>query len=353
MQVWHTKTTHPYIHPCIADILRDGDLFVDIETTGLSRAKHAVYLIGTAAPCGDGLFELRQFFAERTSEEKDVLAAFSELLKNGAYRRIITFNGARFDLPFLDARAKKHDVSFDLSECASFDIYKELTARKEFFQLPNYRQKTVEQFLGIAREDAYSGGELIRVYLDYEKQPTTHALDLLKLHNYEDVLGMIDLLSVFSYDALFTQPPCVRSAKICEYRELTGSTAQELLVTLTPPQPLVGALSSVHPVSGVYLRTGENGNVLRMRIPLYDSCVRIYYPDYKNYEYLPAEDMAIHKSLSACVDRSHKEKATPETCYTRVAVTDDFIHSDRLSQYIAHALADYACFSKKKDLFLT
>ncbi len=353
MQTWQTHAKHPYIHPCIGAILQDGDLFVDIETTGLSRAKHPIYLIGTAAPCGDGAYELCQFFAETRAQEPEILSAFHTYLSDGAYRRIITFNGNRFDLPYLSARAEKYGIPLALDALASFDIYKELTARKDFFQLQNYRQKTVEQFLGIARADMCDGGELIPVYLGYEKQPDAHALQLLKLHNYEDVLGMTELLSVFSYDALFQQPPVIHDAELSEYRTLDGSAAQELLLTLTPPQPLVGALSSRQPYSGIYLRTSADGMELRMRVPIYDGFVRLYYPDHKNYEYLPAEDMAIHKSLSACVDRSHKEKATPETCYTRVAVTDEFLHSDRLSQYVSHVLANYTCFSKKKDLLRT
>ena len=49
-------------------------------------------------------------------------------------------------------------------------------------------------------------------------------------------------------------------------------------------------------------------------------CIRdrkYFYPDYKNYSYLPDEDYAIHKSCAIYVDKAHRVPARPETCYTR------------------------------------
>lgn len=350
MQHWKESVKHSYIHPVIGDILCAGDLFVDIETTGLSRARNPIYLIGAAAAAGDGSFVVHQFFADTQAQESDILASFADYLSAGSFRRVITFNGTRFDLPYLTHRAARYGITLPLEQPEHLDIYKELVLRKELFQLQNYRQKTVEEFLQLHRDDKYNGGELIRVYLDYEKQPDETRLQLLKLHNYEDVLGMIDLLAIFAYDKMFAEPPVIANAAVCTYNDLGGAVDQELIVTLTPPRPLPGILSSRQPLSGIYLRSSADGSSLRLRIPLYDGMARLYYADYKNYEYLPEEDMAIHKSLSACVDPAHKQKATPETCYTRVAVTDDFLHSTQLAQYVSHMLSGY-CFSKKNDLF--
>ena len=48
MQIWTDKCPLHPIHPVITRLLRPGDLFLDIETTGLSRARHQIYLIGMA-----------------------------------------------------------------------------------------------------------------------------------------------------------------------------------------------------------------------------------------------------------------------------------------------------------------
>ena len=206
MQIWTDHQPLHYIHPIIRDILRPGDLFLDIETTGLARARHQIYLIGMATLVDNNNIYVNQMFADRPEDESALLSGFSESLQNMQVKRIITFNGNRFDLPFLLARAKFHSVPLDFEAFELFDIYKEVVSRKNMLQFQDYRQKTVEQFLGIDREDQYSGGELIKVYENYVRCPDNESAQLLKLHNYEDVLGMIDLLSVFAYDEFFSSP---------------------------------------------------------------------------------------------------------------------------------------------------
>ena len=45
--------------------------------------------------------------------------------------------------------------------------------------------------------------------------------------------------------------------------------------------------------------------------------LKYFYSNYKDYYYLPQEDMAIHKSLATFVDKDFREKAKPENCYTK------------------------------------
>jgi hypothetical protein len=56
---------------------------------------------------------------------------------------------------------------------------------------------------------------------------------------------------------------------------------------------------------------------LTVRIPLYLGDFFHFYEDYKNYYYLPKEDMAIHKSVGSYVDREYRRQATASTCYTK------------------------------------
>ncbi len=320
-------------------ILRTGDLFVDIETTGLSRSRHQIYLIGLAFYAGGTSFEMHQFFADKPSDEPELLRCFSAYLENAGVRRIITFNGNSFDLPFLCARAAffGNGLCFDAYEL--FDIYKECRRRKNMLQLQSYRQKALEQFLGIDREDLYSGGELIKVYENYTKAPSESDAHLLQLHNYEDVQNMYRLLDIFAYDRLFSCEASVDCVSIEPYTQLDGSPSEELIAVLHAPCILPGELSVRHPVSGVYLRT--HADRVHVRIPLYQRMARMYFPDYKNYFYLPSEDMAVHKSIAACVDPAYRQKATPETCYSRVAVTDVFLSSAQFAEYMTHILRSF------------
>ncbi len=339
MQTWTENCLIHAIHPIIPKLIEPGDLFLDIETTGLSRSRHQIYLIGMATVIDRNHIYVSQLFADYPEDETALLAHFSDELHASNIKRIITFNGNSFDLPFLLERSKVCAVPLDFDDFELFDIYKEVVSRKNMLQLQNYRQKTVEQFLGIDREDKYTGGELIKVYENYVRHPDKDAAYLLKLHNYEDVLGMIDLLAVFAYDEFFSSPAHVISASVESYTDVDGNPAEELITVLTPPSVLPGCLSCTQPVTGAYLHA--SGDHVRLRVPLYQGMARLYYLDYKNYYYLPAEDMAIHKSVATYVDKAHKQKATPETCYSKVAVTDEFLHSDRLEEYLTHVLRSF------------
>lgn len=334
-----TRPLHA-IHPIIPELLRPGDLFLDIETTGLSRSRHRIYLIGMASVVDHNNIYVNQLFADCPEDEAVLLTRFANIMQTTEIRRIITFNGNSFDLPFLLARAALHSVPLSFETFELFDIYKEVTRRKNMLQLQNYRQKTVEQFLGIDREDKYSGGDLIKVYENYVRHPDEEAAQLLWLHNYEDVLGMIDLLAVFAYDELFSSPAHVVSASVEQYNDLEDNPSEELIAVLTPPCTLPGCLSCTQPVTGAYLHAA--GDHVRLRVPLYQGMARLYYLDYKNYYYLPAEDIAIHKSVATYVDKAHREKATPETCYSKVAVDDAFLHSEKLAEYLTHVLGGFS-----------
>ena len=54
-----------------------------------------------------------------------------------------------------------------------------------------------------------------------------------------------------------------------------------------------------------------------MKVPLYTEVMKYFYANYKDYYFLPEEDMAVHKYLSSYVEKSRRVQAKPETCYTR------------------------------------
>lgn len=54
-----------------------------------------------------------------------------------------------------------------------------------------------------------------------------------------------------------------------------------------------------------------------MRAEIFEGEMRHFYSDYKNYYYLPKEDMAIHKSVAAYVDHEYREKCKAYNCYVR------------------------------------
>ena len=63
----------------------------------------------------------------------------------------------------------------------------------------------------------------------------------------------------------------------------------------------------------VMLQLSEEHAILT--IPVINDVLKYYYPNYKDYYYLPKEDKAIHKSVGIYVEKEYRKKATADTAY--------------------------------------
>lgn len=292
----------------LSDMVPPKSLLFDIETTGFSPKSSIVYLIGAAWFEGQEIV-IKQFFAETQDEEPRLLLQFQELAWQ--FDTLISFNGTGFDIPFLEGRMEAFDC---ISNKKQIDLYKDIRSYKHIFHLENYKQKTIEKFWGIGRQDdACTGGELIPVYKEYQKQAEGHLLQLLLQHNYEDILGLASLLSFYSVDAIFKGNFSPGSCSCSNYRKLDGQTGIECCITCQPGVPLpITCSCNCHEY---YLHISKNK--LFFRVPAYVGSLKFFYPNYKDYYYLPQEDMAIHKSVAAYVDKAHRTKAKASNCYQK------------------------------------
>lgn len=319
MKTWQSKAPLPTGFPPFKEFFTESALFLDIETTGLSPAHSQIYLIGCACQ-KEGSLWVTQFFSECPQEEPDILSAFLGYLL--PFDTVITYNGQSFDLPFLAARCACHCIPEPFQTLRHIDLFRQLSRYRHILKLPDMKQKTLEHFLGICREDTYTGKELIQLYNAYAAsaaqtgaEPPTEKASLLKLHNYEDILGMANLLPALAYGRLFegdfhATPP---SQNI--YAGYNGSQAMEWILPLRLDSPLPMRFSFGKPP--VYL-TGFGSNA-KLAVKAFQGELKYFYPNPKEYYYLPAEDTAIHKSVGSYVDKNYRTQATAATCYTRKA----------------------------------
>ena len=132
----------------------DGFVFFDIETTGLSSKTSFIYLICLAIRENDSI-NIHQFLAQNRSDEADLLAAFYAMLHPSDI--LVTFNGAGFDIPFINARSRSYpSLHNDLSSYEQIDLYRLSANYAHLFHLPDKKQKSIERFLSISREDQYT-----------------------------------------------------------------------------------------------------------------------------------------------------------------------------------------------------
>lgn len=181
--------------PCSADDL----LFVDIETTGLSSST-PLFLIGSlhnGNRDGNGA-QLELFLARTLAEERAAIAAFLDLVPG---KILVTFNGKRFDWPFIEGRALRKGLGVpDLA--GHFDLLHH--ARSKWKALvPNCRLQTLEYYLcSRKREGDVASSKIPDQYLEFAEiyeagGRGTPLMAPIVHHNTWDVLTMADLLRRF------------------------------------------------------------------------------------------------------------------------------------------------------------
>ncbi|MCI8495731.1 MAG: ribonuclease H-like domain-containing protein [Lachnospiraceae bacterium] len=296
--------------PISWELFTESSIFFDIETTGFSQEYTQVYLIG----CGtrqDNTLHITQFFAENSQAEPEILSAFLQMISQ--YKSLISFHGLRFDIPYIKGRCRHYGIRENLDDFPHLDLFKQFYKCKSILKLPNRKQKTFEAFLGINRKDLYTGRDLIKIYKEYEIHPSPESNSLLFLHNYEDILGMTNLLSLFAYHRLFQGQFQVVSYEQNIYETYNGGQASEFVLTLSldyaVPKPFSFDMESF------YLKGYEKQ--AKLKIPIFQGELKYFYPNYKDYYYLPEEDRAIHKSIALYVDKAFRTKAKAATCYNR------------------------------------
>jgi len=158
--------------------------YLDIETTGLSRTYAELTVVGIGFEHGDS-FECIQLVGDRITP-----GAIVRLLKRAPV--FYTYNGARFDLPFIKAR-----LGVNLADYTGHrDLMYQCWNRKLFGGL-----KVVETTLGIARQTKGIDGRMaVRLWYQYLNNYDRQALALLLRYNAEDVRNLMVLRKKLGID---------------------------------------------------------------------------------------------------------------------------------------------------------
>lgn len=348
-------------------------LFFDTETTGLSARSAGLYLIGVLT-YDHGHWTLLQYFCEDVADEPAVLQAFFELLSTK--KILISYNGDGFDIPFLRHMVEQYGLPYSFDTVESFDLFKKFRPLKHLLGLPDLKLKSCERFLGIDREDRFTGGELIEVYFEWQKTKAPALLDTLLLHNAEDIANLPNLLPLLRYRSL---PHSDFQLRAHERLQDGGTPLVHLSFTLLSPmspsahapaenatreatearrlhctdagendtrEVMAGrrqhcsgagengtreatddrrlhwpALTLPRPMDlrGDFWALHAEGSAVELYVQLFEGERKLFFADFEHYYYLPAEDQVIHQSLAEFVDRSARKKACARNCYQRVS----------------------------------
>lgn len=286
-------------------------LFFDIETTGFAAKDTTLYLIGALWYEEDHI-RIIQWFNDDGDSENEILTAFNNFCKD--FSHLVHFNGLGFDIPYLRQKADLLNVPLTADkELTQIDIYKEIRSYKKILALDNMKQVSIEGYLGIDRQDTYSGKELIHIYQKYAARPDNGLEQLLLLHNHDDLLGMPQISKILNYKAFFEK------IEISSIETKIDENKCIFTFTYEKTADLPRRISLSH--NGFYLNASGQKAVLF--IPIICGTLKHYFKDYKNYYYLPKEDMAIHKSIALYVEPENRIKAAKDNCY--IKKTEAFI----------------------------
>jgi uncharacterized protein YprB with RNaseH-like and TPR domain len=150
------------------------EAYLDIETTGLSQFCDVITVIGIYL-CDDKEDRLIQLYGDQVTRD-NLRAALKDV------HRIYTYNGKKFDLPFietflginLETGFIHHDLMYD---CWEYNL-------KGGF-------KAVERQLQISRQtEGITGLDAVRLWWQYRDSYDEDSLNLLLQYNKEDVVNL-------------------------------------------------------------------------------------------------------------------------------------------------------------------
>ena len=296
------KKYHKKIDSPEKKYLNDHSCLLDIETTGFSRDYNQIYMIGLARMIDDSL-DVTLLFAENPDEEKTVLEEFKKYSND--ITDFITFNGLSFDFPFIKERMNHFGYEYDFKAYNHLDIYKECKYLKSLLKLNNLKQKTIESFLGLDRDDKYNGGELIEHYKIYCQCQDEECYNNLITHNLEDVKGMADILTILRYSSIY------KNIEKADANELSLDKDNNILLTLS----LNTSLPKRFSISGPYYYIVFENDKVNIELRPTTDTLRYYLNDYKNYVYIENENAIIPKQLLDSQNKKYATKATKENCF--------------------------------------
>ena len=159
---------------------KDYILF-DIETTGLNRTKDFMYMFGICEKKGKNLI-YSQYYIEDESEEKELILKVNELLNT---KKVISYNGDRFDFPFIRKKMEKYNIS--KVDFENIDIYRQLQKLNFFLDEPSLKAINLGKRLGFDVHDHVNQQEMPKIFKMYQELKDKEMLSKLIYHNYIDL----------------------------------------------------------------------------------------------------------------------------------------------------------------------
>jgi len=291
-----------------SDFCKQGSVFFDIETSGLSPKNSQIFLIGILFFRNDKLI-FRQYFANHKDEEIVILRNFIEDISS--FDTSYHFNGLSFDSPFSNQRLLHHGLNFQIDKKSSVDIFQIIKSNKNLLNLESIKLKSIEEYLGIFRKDDLSGKEVAALYKVFIHSPNSTLRDKLLLHNEEDVLNLYNLLPILKMLSAPEPKKDFIQIEILNIELLDDKVVVDGFLKLECNSRINIELNGV---KGLW---DPSSNHFKIEFDI--KCNILYYTfkDSKHYFYIPQLDQAVHKSAAKYYKFNDKVPANSSNCYSK------------------------------------
>lgn len=286
-------------------LLNEDIVFFDIETTGFSRVKSYIYLIGYMYYKSNN-WHLKQLLIENLSEEHNLLQTFSKDIINKKY--LIHFNGDNFDIPFITSKYNQYNLQNHLPY-GSIDLYKIIKPFKRFLSIDNCKLKTIEKSIEFNRQDTFNGGQLIEQFFFFIKNKDSKLKYNLLLHNQEDITSLLEIFKLSNFLNSIDNFDKLEKISIKTKFMPTKTICVEIDL------PFKDTYSVNYKTKD--LSFSFNENQLEIEIPYTHSTLYYFFENYKDYYYIKDMDEAIHKSVGQFYTSHKKVKASASNCYIK------------------------------------
>ena len=167
-------------------------LFLDTETTGLSRGAGTIAFMIGLGYVRDGAFIIEQYMVGDYPDEPEMIAKLANLAKD--FDVIVSFNGKAFDVPLLESRAVMCRMQQLFPNHRHLDLMhpsRRLWKRR----IGSCRLTALEEhILCSGREDDLPGSEAPKRFFEYMKTGDISLLDEVLKHNMLDIASLGTLL---------------------------------------------------------------------------------------------------------------------------------------------------------------
>lgn len=276
-------------------------LLLNVETTGLRASSSFVCMVSAGYRKENSIF-CHTWLAGSRRDEKEMIEAVSGLASS--FHRISTYGGNAFSFRFLKERWSIYSDSPLFDGIRLTDLQKEFRPLLQILPLTHLKKEDVEGFLGFNRRGVKAGKELIPVYQAWERDKSAGGSEIMLLHAQEDIRFLSEAFQLNSYlDLLQAKWNQVGLTK----------TSDGILFDIRLLSPVPKPVSWTTDYASF---TIKDSTAQVLSVPF---CGRLRYflpGPCSDYYYLPAEDIAIHRSVAQFVDRRERVKASQETCYT-------------------------------------